>query len=93
MVLQHPPLLWQRSVKTYGHRRLEKHQHQSCALCRRQRKHLSKTSSEHTHQLAQWYNVLDSDPPNRNVVNFGWEVDYTNKSLITWQIPYAPEIF
>ena len=52
----------------------------------RQRKHLSKTSL--INYIAQWYNVLDSDPPNLNVVNFGWEVDYTNKFLNTWQMEY-----
>ena len=40
------------------------------------------------YQIAQQYNGLDSDPSNLNVLNFGWAVDYTNKSLITWWIEY-----
>ena len=47
------------------------------------------------HQLAQWYSALDGEPPNLNAVDFGWEVDDTNKSLIPRNladgVPYAPD--
>ncbi len=47
-------------------------------------------------QTAQWYNAMSGDPPAAlDAVDYGWEVDETNKCLnprnMADGIPYAPE--
>ena len=34
------------------------------------------------YQVAQWYSTLSEKPPPLNAVDYGWEVDSTNKCLI-----------
>ena len=46
-------------------------------------------------QIAQWYSALGVDPPPLSAVDYGWEVDKTNKCLIPRNMAegvlYAPE--
>ena len=46
-------------------------------------------------QVAQWYSTLSGTPPPINAVDYGWEADEINKSLIPRNmkegVPYAPD--